>query len=434
MTSFLRRLHHPEPYRGWTMVAVAFVAVALVFGATSSTLPLIYGAVDDEFGWTRTETTLLYTYKNAVSAAVMLLLVGPMLVRFGLRLVMVAAFVLTSGGMMGFLVVETLPVYYAMGACLGFGTAMAMVATNVFISRWFSRNQGLALGIALAGISVGGAVFPLLAAPLIESIGWRAAMASLSVSVWLVALPVYLWKARENPTDEELAREPGAERSANISRLRRDERAGKPGAPLRLIELIRERAFRRTALAVLLIAAADTAVVQHTPLLLAEYGLDANLAAMSLSVMFAFGIAGKILGGKLFDALSIRGMCLWYLFVAVSISFVFAVTGLVSLIVFSAARGLAHGGLIPKPPVLAKHCYGARLMNFTLPLFLSIWLIGAGIGPVLLAMTYDLTGRYVHGLLLLIAFCFGAIVLLRDAPSDLDRRVRGHGGVPIRES
>jgi cyanate permease len=38
---------------------------------------------------------------------------------------------------------------------------------------------------------------------------------------------------------------------------------------------------------------------------------------------------------------------------------------------------------------------------------------GAGIGPTLLAMIYDATGQYRYGLVLLVAFCVLAAVLLR---------------------
>src|SRR5690606_21540001 len=79
----------PRLYRGWTMAAVGFVSVALVFGTTVGTLPFIYGAVVADLGWSLTEAALLFTYKNLASAVAALLLVGPLLQRFGLRRLMI---------------------------------------------------------------------------------------------------------------------------------------------------------------------------------------------------------------------------------------------------------------------------------------------------------------------------------------------------------
>jgi fucose permease len=157
------------------------------------------------------------------------------------------------------------------------------------------------------------------------------------------------------------------------------------------------------------------AVIQHMPLLLEiEAGFGAEAAAMGLSVLFAFAVLGKVVAGRLYDRHSLQGMRLWYLLVAVSIVLILPVVGVITLVLFAAARGVAHGGLLPKPAVLAQHCYGPGQMETRLPLFLGIWMTGAGLGPVLLAMVFDATGEYRYGLALLVGCCVLAAVLLRS--------------------
>ena len=393
------------------MAFVAFMTFALTIGPAGSTMPLIYGEVVADFGWSLTETMLVYTYKNIASAVATLVLVGPLVARFGLRRVTISAFVLTALGMMSYLAVDSRMAYYAAGAVQGVGLAMAVVAANLLVSRWFVRHQGVAIGLALAGISVGGAVFPLIARPLIEMFGWREALASMSLFIWLVALPLYLWKARETPTDEELAQErltvAGAPGGQPGTETAEPSVAAAPAD-------VASPAFWRIAAALLLIGVADMAVIQHMPLLLAaEAGFGDDAAANALAVLFAFAVAGKVIAGRLYDRYSLQGMRVWYLFVALSIALILPVVGLVSLMLFAAVRGVAHGGLLPKPAVLAKHCYGPRQMEARLPLFLGIWMTGAGLGPVLLAMIFDRTGEYRAGLALLVGFCVLAAVLLK---------------------
>ena len=79
-------------YPGWTMAFVAFMTFALTIGPAASTMPLIYSGVVADFGWSLTDAMLVYTYKNVASAVATLLLVGPLVARFGLRNVAVGAF------------------------------------------------------------------------------------------------------------------------------------------------------------------------------------------------------------------------------------------------------------------------------------------------------------------------------------------------------
>jgi len=406
-------------YRGWTMAAVGFVSVALVFGTSVSALPFIYSAVVAEFGWSLTEATLVFTYKNVASAAAALFLLGPLLERVGLRRLMTGSFITTGFGMGLFLSVDSLPTYYLAGAILGFGTAAAMIGTNVFVSRWFYRNQGFAVGLALTGASVGGMVFPVLTVTLIESVGWRGAMASLSLFIWLVALPIYLWKAKEEPSVSDVG--PEVDGSPGGGTGARDAARAAPPSAQRLTAVCRTRRFWTISAALLLVAAADAAMVQHTPLLLGAAGISPGLVAVGLSTMFAFGIVGKIAAGRLYDACSVRGMALWNVLLAVSIALALPVAGIPALFVFAVVRGLAHGGLVPKPAVLAKHCFGPALMSSVLPVLMGVWLLGAGIGPVALSMLVDATGHYRHGTVLLVALSLLAAALLRAAQAHQTR-------------
>ena len=414
-------------YRGWSMVAVGFVSVALVFGAPIAALPFVYGAVVTEFGWSVTEATLLFTYKNVASASAALFLIGPLVQRLGLRKVMIGSFVGTGLGMTAFLAVDSLPMYYAAGIVIGLGMAAATVGTNLFVSRWFYRNQGLAVGVALTGVSAGGMVFPVLTVALIEAVGWRAAVASLGLLIWLVALPIYLWSAKEEPSVEDVRPELG---SSRIDTPTRSTSAGRDSALVdvrSLGKICRTKRFWMITLALFFVAAADAAMVQHTPMLLAAgTELGARTVAVGMSVMFAFGIIGKVAAGRLYDACSVKGMALWTVLVAVSVALVLPVAGAATLLAFATVRGLAHGGLVPKPAVLTKHCYGAPLMSTVLPVLMGTWLLGAGIGPVVLAMLFDATGHYRHGIALLVTSSLLAAVLLS--------RVRSAHRAPVAES
>ena len=72
------------------------------------------------------------------------------------------------------------------------------------IAAWFDRRRGLALGIAMSGVGLGGFVMPQLAEALIERVGWRGAYASLGLLTLLVAFPaVALWIREPLPGEGE---------------------------------------------------------------------------------------------------------------------------------------------------------------------------------------------------------------------------------------
>src|SRR5439155_26931685 len=72
------------------------------------------------------------------------------------------------------------------------------------IAAWFDRRRGLALGIAMAGVGLGGLVMPQLAQSLIEAVGWRGAYACFGLLTLAIAFPaVALWIREPRPGEGE---------------------------------------------------------------------------------------------------------------------------------------------------------------------------------------------------------------------------------------
>jgi MFS family permease len=403
-------------YPGWTIVLVAFVCMALVFASSTAAMPLLYGPIIEEFGWSRTQATLMFTYKNIASAVAALFFVGPLCGRFGLRRVTIGAFVTTGLAMVSFLWVNSIWSYYAAGVALGIGVATAFIAAKVLVSRWFIRNQGLALGVTLAGTSVGGMIAPLLYVMLDENVGWRLAFAALSLGIWCIALPLYLAKAKEDPSEEDLLLETRTDLA-----MARGADDGVPDESFRALLLT--PMFWLIAVSLFLIAGADAGLMQHTILFLEhDAGLSTSIAAAALSGALGLGVIAKIGAGWVYDRYSLRGISIWYVLLGISVALVFSVSGVLTLALFACVRGIAHGGLMLGPAVIAKHCYGPRLMHMTVSVFMGVWALGAALGPVIPALFYDMQGTYKNGFALLIGLCFiAALALTRVRSSYRDR-------------
>ena len=124
----------------------------------------------------------------------------------GIKRVMVIGCVLLGGAL--FLYSRSSSIYevYAAHALLGISLCfIGVVPCSSFVSRWFTKHRGLALGVALTGTNLGAMAVPMIAVPLIAQYQWRLAMLYVSGLVWIVLLPLVLLFVKEpSGTDEEV--------------------------------------------------------------------------------------------------------------------------------------------------------------------------------------------------------------------------------------
>lgn len=383
-------------YYGWWVVTAAFLSIVFVFGVPTVILPVLYSPIIDEFGWTRAQVTLVATMKFAAGAVVGVVF-GFLVDRISIRRIVLLSAVVSGAAMIAFLAIQSLWQFYAIGLVLGLGSIGIMVSMKVLVSRWFTRRQGFAVGIALLGTSVAGSFAPVLASGLIDRVGWRGAVALMSLGIWAVALPFFLWKAKDAP---------GAELQDDAELAPQSVTATEA---LSLGDVLRTRTFWFVALAVFLIGFVDQAMTQHTVLYLdKDLGMGRAAAASGLSLIFFMSIAGKVGFGWFFDKWSVRGVSLCYLLMAVGVALAFSVTGALSLLLFAAVRGSAHGGTIVDDAVLAKHCFGPRFLGRIIGILTACGTLGFAAGPPLMGYLYDTQGSYRTAFLLLIAMSIAA--------------------------
>lgn len=396
-------------YHGWWNVTASFVCLMLIFGVPTMLLPFIYGPVIDEFGWTRAQVTGIASFKFA-AAAFSAFATGFLVDRLGVRFVVVACCFITGIGMCGFLWVNDLPSFYAVGIVLGLSSTAIIVALKTLVSRWFHRNQGLSLGCIMLGSSLAGILIPFVAVPLIEARGWREAFAFMSLGIWGVGLPVFLLAARETPTSEELACEiegrPFEEFTPNQTRSHAKAQAS-------LASVVAMPMFWLIVCAIFLTSFVDQSLNQHFILFIdRDLGLGAALAARAFSATFVAGVFAKIGFGWLYDRTSIRGIQGCYLLMGLSVALAFPITGAVSMFVFALVRGVAHGGMLIKKAIFAKHCFGPVHLGKLIGIFTATASAGYAAGPWVVGWLYDQSGSYRPAFLFLLSLCLVSAALL----------------------
>jgi MFS family permease len=376
----------PEIGKRWLLLLAAVVVLFSVHGIPTFALPFLYEHMIEDTGWTREQVTLLASFKFATGAVAVLFfgiaadLVGDR------RAVLIAVL---SGGlaMMSFLFVDSLWKLYLSGAALGLVAGATVVGVKTLLARLFETQPGGAIGIAVTGTSAAGLVVPLAVTILLSTVDWRSAVALLSLPVWLAAAPLMMFAMRSIPAPPAVAR-PSA--SLLSARYLADVRS-----------LIGCSDFWRIALSLFLVGAVDMGLTQHQVLYLRnDTGLAPAFVALLVTAFAATTIISKLSAGFVYDKISLKGIILGYLLLALNPVAALVVIGPMTAVFFIAMRGVAHGALITDVPIFAKHVFGHQHLGLLIGLFTSAMQFGFALGPWLLGSIYARFGSYSFGFVL----------------------------------
>ncbi|MEZ5423261.1 MAG: MFS transporter [Pyrinomonadaceae bacterium] len=365
-------------------MAVATLSLAVSNGLSIGGLPPFYKPLREEFvasgavAAAHAETFIANSANiTFLLSGVFSLIGGWLALRFPLKNLMIAGCLLLGGGLVLHSLAGTAnSIYIAralMGASLGF---IGVAPCVVLVSRWFEKGRGTALGITLVGTSLGGALIPLIASPLIAHYGWRLAMLGLSGLVWLVLLPAVLFFVREPVSGKDNMENAAGLEGASWSKALRSPLFWALAAC--------------SALAFYPIFATSQQFILYlqTP----KIGVSAETAAFAQSALFAISIGGKFLAGFASDRLGpIRVMtfCAFLLFAASLVLFYLtATTALLFLLPFA----LGYGGTFVLIQRLASELFGRADAGRILGTITLIEVIGATIGGKITGYLADLHG------------------------------------------
>jgi MFS family permease len=278
---------------------------------------------------------------------------------------------------------------------VGNGTAhLAYVRT---LTSWFQARRGVAFAILMGGGAVGAIVLPPLAEWLIQTVGWRTAVAILGACVLAVGLPC-AWRVRARP---------GAAHAVEAA----------PASGWTVREGLSSRIFWIIVAELFLISISQNGAITHLSALLTDRGIPAESAAFAVSAMGVAILAGRLLTGWLLDRFFAPHVA-FFLFVQSALG-TFLLAGAHTLAMGIAGAGLigfGMGGEGDVTPYLLSRYFGlksfATLYGFTW----TAYAIAGAVGPIVMGRAFDATGSYRTLLLQLSAATLVAASLLLLLP------------------
>ena len=363
----------------WVVVGAVGGLVVCNGPVLSFTFGVFLKPIMADMGWQRGAASFALSFGGICSALTVPVL-GRMMDRWGIRRVALPGIV-----------------FYAFTMCvLGLSPRSLIIFTLLFalteaasaiqtpigyakaIAAWFDRRRGLALGVAMSGVGLGGFIMPQLAQALIDRVGWRGTYPILGLLTLAIAFPlVALWIREPRPGE-------GERRTLGASDL--------TGLTVRAAAATRR--FWLMGATFFLVAIAINGTVAHVVPLLTDHGISAGAAAAVMGVFGLATMAGRLLAGYLVDRIFAP-------FVA-TVFFLAPIAGFVLLSNASGAApavgvillGLGLGTEIDMIAFLVSRYMGQRAFGEIYGCFFMIFGFGSSFGRFLGGFVYDVAGSY----------------------------------------
>jgi MFS family permease len=373
---------------GWRQVG----ACAALLGAVGMVVPtysVLSVPLGAEFGPSRMVLMLTMTVMSLVTALLSPLF-GNLMDKLSVRLLMaIGAALLVSG----FFLVSFATSFDQVLIIYGLFMAPANVLTGpmiatVLLSRWFVARRGRAIGMAVAGISMAGFVFPPLTQALLESFHWREAMRVLALILAVVTVPA-LAMIVDSPARKGL--QPDGADSAPES-----TRTAASAPPVKVGAILSDPAFWMIAAVFALILAGMKGMVANIVPLAVGEGITPAAGALLISIFSAAGFASKLAFASVADRLNPRHLLALAVagFVTGMACLSFAEAGYWLMAVGVGFVGLFGGLIMPLQGILVPRIFGQQVIGRVSGL-LNFVILGLLLtSPPVFGLIFDLTGSY----------------------------------------
>jgi len=395
-----------KPFYGWIIVVVAFLMSFTESGVFQNILAIFMKPMVSEFGWSRASVTGAIAF-GSVCGGLLSLAVGPVLDRYGPRMVGFWGIMFLSLGLVAMTFVESLwQLYLFFGVGRMIAVGVLGLAVSVSVSNWFVRQRGRAMGIARIGDRLGGALLPLMVQFFILAIGWRMAWSGLGIVVFLMSgIPTLLFM-RRRPEDMGLLPD-----GASPAPEKAIPDAGSPGEACGVdaepvwtrAQAARTKTFWTLTLICSLIPFAQAGINFHIYPFLTDQGFPETTAVLVLTTIAVFGMVGSALWGMLAEKFRIQNLLVanvvgnGLIFVLLYWSILFRLDGMIGngvVFLLAALHGIFHGGRIPMVPIVWADFFGRRSMGSIFGLANPFWFTANALGPLFAGFCFDLFGDY----------------------------------------
>src|SRR5262249_22222877 len=185
----------------WVIVAVLFVTMFLIWGPINAS-SVFFLPVVQPFGWGRAFFSLLVA-TAPLAAGFSSPVIGSLMDRYGERAIMITGAAMVGLSFIALSRANSAAAFFAVFFMLGIGvTASTIIPAALVITARFREQRGTALGIAFAGIPLGGTGMSIVAGQVVKHGGFRAGYIAMGLPILLLVIPLLAVCVRTSGAEE----------------------------------------------------------------------------------------------------------------------------------------------------------------------------------------------------------------------------------------
>lgn len=349
-------MNNPRWYYGWNIVAAATLLTLLTVGMRLGIGPFFLPMAED-LGFSR---SLLATIIGIgmLCYGLGMPLAGYLVGRIGTRAVLLIGTAIVIASTIWTVMARTpLTFLLSFGVLLSIGLAFTSpVALTPVISRWFTRQRGMALFFLSTGSMAGMALMTPLLTLSIERFDWQTTLVCFAIAFAVVTIPAALFIIREDaPTNTDLLSEgagsPAAAREAAL-------------AGLTFGAAVRTSPFWKIVFGLFACGFSMNLLGTHGVPMLMDHGFDAMTSSYGIGLIGLVAIAGTLILGRFSDHVPRRNILGVIYFVRGLGFFALLVVGTHwELYIAAAIGGMVWAGSIATSSAILADVYGVRLVG-----------------------------------------------------------------------
>jgi MFS family permease len=374
-------------YYGWVIVGVCTLMLAVTYGLIYS-YSVFFKPLEDIFHWNRATLSAVYSVSFIIRGAVSVG-VGWLADKYGAAKIMACCGLMLGLGLVLSSQVKELWQFYitygfieAVGLSGTFGIGTAMV------SRWFTGNRGLALGIVSTGSGLGTLFIVPGTERLIHAAGWSKTFFICGVAAGVIMIAVSFFLRPAPQVIKSADRKPAPP-------VKHDNTNSLVDSEITIKQAVKDTRMLLFMGSLFLFFLSIQIVMVHLVSYALDTGISSLMAATFISVIGGVSIGGRLVTGigvdrtGIFNTLIFTRVCL-----AVSFIFLLFAGPLWSFYLFAAIFGFCYGGEIPQVPLFIGRYWGTKSMAMLVGLNTFIITIGGALGSWGAGQIYVATKSY----------------------------------------
>jgi MFS family permease len=396
-----KQMNSQKTFYAWIVVAACF-ATTLTLGEAMWAFGVFFKPLEKEFGWSRALISSGYTaflIGFGISAAT----TGRLVDKYSPRpILFVSGFL---AGLGTFLCSQVNTIFqlraFLLFGGLGGGATFSVPTTTVQRYFYHRSRGGLALGIVVAGVGVGGLIFAPLINYLILNYGWRKAYMIIG-ALFFIVIAISSLAIRQSPVETSTV----SGREINML----NPLSAKDWAIGKIISTPSFAGITFTHCAVVITF--QTICVHLVPHAI-DVGVSPTASALALGLMGGCSVPGRIISGFIADrtkwqrilALSLFGMALlslpWLLFLKETWM----------LYWFVVLYGICHGGRIASHLGILGEFFGMRSLGELIGITTAMGMFFGAFAPYIAGFIFDITGSYFWIFMITIGILFSSGII-----------------------